>query len=91
MLGCCANVELRSPCAHFEMLQLMRSSDLILSDSGGLQEEARLSEFHFLFFETKPSARKAFSAGTRSSREETPTRSWQPSTGCSPTPVLWQQ
>ena len=40
MLGCCANVELRSPCAHFDMLQRMRSSDLILSDSGGVQEEA---------------------------------------------------
>jgi len=31
---------LREPCTHLEMLQLVRWSDLVLSDSGGLQEEA---------------------------------------------------
>ena len=35
-----ANLILREPCTHAEMLQLMRDSDLILSDSGGVQEEA---------------------------------------------------
>lgn len=34
------NIVLRNPCAHAEMLQLMSESDLILSDSGGVQEEA---------------------------------------------------
>lgn len=34
------NVEFRDPCCHLEMLQLMRESDLVLSDSGGMQEEA---------------------------------------------------
>ena len=40
LLGRCPNVTLRDPCGHVEMLQLMRGSDLILSDSGGVQEEA---------------------------------------------------
>jgi UDP-N-acetylglucosamine 2-epimerase (non-hydrolysing) len=34
------SVELRAPCGHIEMLQRMSESDLILSDSGGMQEEA---------------------------------------------------
>jgi len=33
-------IVLRDPCSHFEMTALMRESDLILSDSGGVQEEA---------------------------------------------------
>lgn len=39
-LGRCPNIELHEPCAHLQMLQLMQSCDLVLSDSGGLQEEA---------------------------------------------------
>ena len=34
------DIELREPCGHLEMLQLMSGSDMILSDSGGMQEEA---------------------------------------------------
>jgi UDP-N-acetylglucosamine 2-epimerase (non-hydrolysing) len=34
------NIALHAPCSHLEMLQRMRGSDLILSDSGGMQEEA---------------------------------------------------
>lgn len=34
------NIDLLGPCGHMAMLQLMRDSDLILSDSGGVQEEA---------------------------------------------------
>jgi UDP-N-acetylglucosamine 2-epimerase (non-hydrolysing) len=34
------NVTLNSPCPHRELLQRMRDSDLVLSDSGGMQEEA---------------------------------------------------
>ncbi len=33
-------IELRPPCAHDEMLRAMREADLVLSDSGGMQEEA---------------------------------------------------
>lgn len=40
LLGAVANVRLVEPCSHFEMLELMRDSDLLLSDSGGMQEEA---------------------------------------------------
>ncbi len=40
LLGHAQNVELCEPCGHREMLQRMRDSDLILSDSGGMQEEA---------------------------------------------------
>ena len=35
-----ANVALQPPCSHRELLQWMRDSDLVLSDSGGIQEEA---------------------------------------------------
>jgi UDP-N-acetylglucosamine 2-epimerase (non-hydrolysing) len=40
LLGGCPNILLCEPCTHVEMLQLMRDSDLVLSDSGGVQEEA---------------------------------------------------
>ena len=40
LLGHAQNVELCEPCGHREMLQRMLDSDLILSDSGGMQEEA---------------------------------------------------
>jgi UDP-N-acetylglucosamine 2-epimerase (non-hydrolysing) len=40
LLGDCPRIILRDACTHVEMLQLMRSSDLNLSDSGGVQEEA---------------------------------------------------
>jgi UDP-N-acetylglucosamine 2-epimerase (non-hydrolysing) len=35
-----APITLLEPCGHSEMLEHMRGSDLILSDSGGMQEEA---------------------------------------------------
>ena len=35
-----SNLALLDPCGHIEMLQRMQESDLILSDSGGMQEEA---------------------------------------------------
>ena len=40
LLGGQPNVALLDPCAHVEMLRRMQGSDLILSDSGGMQEEA---------------------------------------------------
>ena len=40
LLGGVPNIELRLPCSHLEMLQAMRDSDVALSDSGGMQEEA---------------------------------------------------
>lgn len=40
ILGGSPNIVLREPCTHREMLNLMSEADLILSDSGGVQEEA---------------------------------------------------
>jgi UDP-N-acetylglucosamine 2-epimerase (non-hydrolysing) len=40
LLGRRPNVALLDPCGHVEMLRRMQGSDLILSDSGGMQEEA---------------------------------------------------
>jgi UDP-N-acetylglucosamine 2-epimerase (non-hydrolysing) len=40
LLGTSPRIRLRSPCGHSEMLALMARCDLLLSDSGGVQEEA---------------------------------------------------
>jgi UDP-N-acetylglucosamine 2-epimerase (non-hydrolysing) len=40
LLGRVASVRLQDPCGHQELLRLMRAADLVLSDSGGIQEEA---------------------------------------------------
>ena len=34
------NIALTEPCGHRELIQRMRSADVVLSDSGGIQEEA---------------------------------------------------
>lgn len=36
----CPNVALLQPCTHRELVDRMRDADLVLSDSGGMQEEA---------------------------------------------------
>jgi UDP-N-acetylglucosamine 2-epimerase (non-hydrolysing) len=35
-----SNIRLVEPCGHRELVERMRAADLILSDSGGIQEEA---------------------------------------------------
>ncbi len=40
LLGGCRGISLIDPCGHAELVERMRSSDLVLSDSGGIQEEA---------------------------------------------------
>ncbi len=40
LLSFAPNIHLSAPCGHMEMLERMQRSDLILSDSGGMQEEA---------------------------------------------------
>jgi UDP-N-acetylglucosamine 2-epimerase (non-hydrolysing) len=40
LLGQCRGIELVEPCGHQAMLAMMRDADLVLSDSGGMQEEA---------------------------------------------------
>ena len=39
-LGAVPNVALLEPCSHRELIERMRGADLVLSDSGGMQEEA---------------------------------------------------
>ncbi|MCL6740985.1 UDP-N-acetylglucosamine 2-epimerase (non-hydrolyzing) [Sphingomonas sp. RB56-2] len=40
LLGDAPNVKLIAPLSHFAMIDAMRRADLVLSDSGGIQEEA---------------------------------------------------
>ena len=40
LLGARPGIRLLDPCSHDELLSRMRDSDLVLSDSGGIQEEA---------------------------------------------------
>jgi len=40
LLGEAAHIRLIEPCGHRELVERMRNADLILSDSGGIQEEA---------------------------------------------------
>jgi UDP-N-acetylglucosamine 2-epimerase (non-hydrolysing) len=40
LLGATPGISLVHPCSHRELVERMRDSDLVLSDSGGLQEEA---------------------------------------------------
>ena len=40
LLGVVLNVALLEPCTHRELVERMRGADLVLSDSGGMQEEA---------------------------------------------------
>ena len=40
LLGAAEGIRLLDPCSHHQLLQRMRNADLVLSDSGGIQEEA---------------------------------------------------
>jgi UDP-N-acetylglucosamine 2-epimerase (non-hydrolysing) len=40
LLGGIRNIRLLEPCSHRRLIQRMREADLVLSDSGGIQEEA---------------------------------------------------
>ena len=40
LLGGISRIDLIQPCGHEELVRQMRDCDLILSDSGGIQEEA---------------------------------------------------
>jgi UDP-N-acetylglucosamine 2-epimerase (non-hydrolysing) len=40
LLGQARGIRLIEPCSHGELVERMRNADLILSDSGGIQEEA---------------------------------------------------
>jgi UDP-N-acetylglucosamine 2-epimerase (non-hydrolysing) len=40
LLGGAAGISLIEPCTHLELIERVRDADLVLSDSGGIQEEA---------------------------------------------------
>jgi UDP-N-acetylglucosamine 2-epimerase (non-hydrolysing) len=40
LLDASPKIVFRDPCTHLEMMELLHESELILSDSGGIQEEA---------------------------------------------------
>lgn len=58
------NVTLLEPCSHEELLGRMRDADLILSDSGGIQEEAPALGVPLLVLRDKTERPEGIAAGT---------------------------
>ena len=58
-----SNFDLIEPCAHIEMLERMRDSDLILSDSGGMQEEAPALGIPLLILRDRTERPEAIASG----------------------------
>jgi UDP-N-acetylglucosamine 2-epimerase (non-hydrolysing) len=57
-------VELVPPCSHAELLQRMRDADLVLSDSGGIQEESPAMGIPLLVLRDKTERPEGIAAGT---------------------------
>lgn len=57
-------ITLLQPCSHAALLQLMRDSDLVLSDSGGVQEEAPALGVPLLILREKTERPEGVAAGT---------------------------
>lgn len=58
-----ANVRLIEPCSHRALLELMRKSDLVLTDSGGIQEEAPALGVPLLVLREKTERPEGITAG----------------------------
>ncbi|WP_268825712.1 non-hydrolyzing UDP-N-acetylglucosamine 2-epimerase [Sphingomonas lutea] len=58
-----ANVELLDPCPHGDLIALLRESDLVLSDSGGIQEEAPALGIPLLVLREKTERPEAIACG----------------------------
>jgi len=56
-------IELLDPCAHEELLRRMRDADLVLSDSGGIQEEAPALGVPLLVLRDKTERPEGLAAG----------------------------
>jgi UDP-N-acetylglucosamine 2-epimerase (non-hydrolysing) len=56
-------IALLEPCAHDQLLQRMRASDLVLSDSGGIQEEAPALGVPLLVLRDKTERPEGIAAG----------------------------
>lgn len=59
-----SGVSLIEPCGHAELLGRMRDADLVLSDSGGIQEEAPALGVPLLILREKTERPEGISAGT---------------------------
>lgn len=58
------NVRLVEPCGHRELLQLIREADLVMSDSGGIQEEAPALGIPLLVLRDKTERPEGIAAGS---------------------------
>ena len=59
-----AHITLRTPCRHSEMIEAMVASDLVLSDSGGIQEEAAAFGVPLLVLREKTERPEGIACGT---------------------------
>jgi UDP-N-acetylglucosamine 2-epimerase (non-hydrolysing) len=64
MLARVANITLLEPCSHRALIQQMREADLILSDSGGIQEEAPALGKPLLVLRDKTERPEAIASGS---------------------------
>jgi UDP-N-acetylglucosamine 2-epimerase (non-hydrolysing) len=62
-LGGNENIRLLPPCGHRELVERMRAADLILSDSGGIQEEAPALGVPLLVLREKTERPEAIASG----------------------------
>lgn len=58
------NVHLIEPCGHGHLLKLMREADLVMSDSGGIQEEAPALAVPLLVLREKTERPEGIAAGS---------------------------
>ena len=64
LLADAPGVELLEPCGHDDMVRRMRDADLMLSDSGGVQEEAPALGVPLLVLRSKTERPEAIAAGS---------------------------
>jgi UDP-N-acetylglucosamine 2-epimerase (non-hydrolysing) len=64
LLDSCDGIALLEPCPHRELVRRMRDADLILSDSGGIQEEAPALGIPLLVLRDKTERPEGIAAGT---------------------------
>ena len=64
ILGIVPGVRLLDPCGHEELLRRMRDADLVLSDSGGIQEEAPALGIPLLVLRDKTERPEGVDAGS---------------------------
>jgi UDP-N-acetylglucosamine 2-epimerase (non-hydrolysing) len=64
LLGKARGVTLLPPCGHLELLRRLRDADLVLSDSGGIQEEAPALGIPLLIMRDKTERPEGIAAGS---------------------------